>query len=287
MAKKSNTEIIIRQENFISDWLKEQDLSRHAVRQYEAEEFKRSVVLAIAESPDLQECLKSEKGQRSLYNALRRAAALGLSLNPQEGKACLVAYSGAVNYQIMKNGMVDLLLEGGIAEYVRVEAVRSGDKFKLISTSQGDDYSHEIAVTKRGEVVGFYALLSLASGKQAVKYMSMQEIEEWAGRYKPKGKDFAPLFVRDPHGYGKKTVIKSLVSSITLPKQGAGPMLMEHIIKDDSEIIDAEVIETKPEKGHGPEDIKKALKKKKEKPEEGNDPEAGENPPLPDDNDLF
>lgn len=93
--KETQIELAKRGENYILKWIQEQDLSRHAVRQYGEEEFKRSVVLAIAENEDLQAALKSEKGQRSLYNALRRAATLGLSLNPQEGKACLVPMAGS------------------------------------------------------------------------------------------------------------------------------------------------------------------------------------------------
>ena len=184
-------------------------LSDYAIRKYDHTAFLKSAMLAIADSKELADCLNSEPGKRSLFNALRYASTTGLSLNPQEGKSALIAYGGKIQYQVMKNGMVDLALESGKVDFITAEYVKTNDKFTLTKSVSGDDYKHEPALKDRGDIMGYYAALRLKNGSTHVKWFTAEEIS--AHRKKYSEKSFMPEI-----GYGLKTVLKALLRSVSI-----------------------------------------------------------------------
>ena len=196
-------------------------LKDYAVRKYDQTAFLKSAMIAIADNADLSACLKTEEGKRSLFSALRYAGSTGLSLNPQEGKAALIPYKGKIQYQIMKNGMVELALESGKVDFITAEYVKSGDKFVLKKSISGDDYTHEPALKDRGEVIGYYSALRLSSGSTHVKWFTSEEIADHRKKYSEKS--FMPEI-----GYGIKTAMKALLRSVSISRD-----LDEAIATDD------------------------------------------------------
>jgi len=195
------------------------NLRNYAVRKYDAELWAKTVMLCIVESPKLMECLQNEPGKISMYHALRFAAATGLTLNPQEGKACLVPIAGKVNYWIEKGGMIDLVLETGAVRYIRANAVRANDKFLPIETLDGDSYSFSPATKNRGDIIGFYAAIKLMDGKGLVHYMAREEVDAHRDQY-GKGLDNNDSAWRKSYeGMGIKTVIKQAIKRLALPKE--------------------------------------------------------------------
>lgn len=193
-------------------------LEEYAIREYNHNAFLKSAMLCIVSNPDVAACLKTDDGRLSLFNALRYASTTGLSLNPQEGKAAIIAYGGKVQYQVMKNGMIDLAMDSGKVEFISADYVRKNDHFEIQKTVNGDTYTFEPALENRGDLRGFYAALRLKGGFTHVKWMTVQEVEEIRDNYsamfkaKPEVSSWKKSFI----GMGVKTVMKSLLRSVSI-----------------------------------------------------------------------
>ena len=198
-------------------------LKDYAVRDYNQTSFLKSAMIAIADNYTLAECAKTPTGKRSLFNALRYAASTGLSLNPQEGKSALIAYKNKngeyiVSYQVMKNGMIELALESGKVDFITADLVRENDKFDLVKTAEGDNYTYQPALKDRGEVIGFIAALKIKGGATHAKWMTVEEVQEvrdgYSAMFKHKPDD-SP-WTKSFNGMGIKTVMKSMLRSLSL-----------------------------------------------------------------------
>jgi len=231
----------------------------YAIRKYDPVPFLKSAMLAIEDTGTLRECLKTDQGKRSLFNAMRYAAVTGLSLNPQEGKAALIGYKNkdgamTINYQIMKNGLVDLALESGKVEIITAEYVKKNDKFSLKKTASGDDFSFEPGLSARGEIIGFFAALKLKTGQTYTKWMTIEEVEEFRDKYSAMYKykpDDSP-WKKSFSAMGIKTVIKALLRAVRISDD------LDNAIRAD-DFLEAEF------KVHGvtPEEVTEKLKEEK------------------------
>ena len=165
----------------LRDWLP--TLAKYAVRKYDGENWVKSAMLCILESNDLQECLATSAGRASLYHALRYAATTGLSLNPQEGKAALVPIDGKVNYWVMKNGWVDLLMATGKVARAAAFTVYTEDAFVLVQTIDGDSYTFSPNLDDRCSIRGFVSAIRLTDGSASVHYMTLGQVEAHRDKY--------------------------------------------------------------------------------------------------------
>jgi len=242
-------------ENSIVKYLetKKEPLQKLVSSEYENGEFVRSAYLMISESRELQDCLKSEAGQNSLYNALKRGASTGLSLNPQFQEAAIIAYKKdgkhVANYQIMKNGLIRLALESSQVEGITADVVFENDKFKLTKSVRGDEYVHEIALTNRGNEIGYYAAVEMSNGKTNLKYMSAQEVVEHAKSYARSTKP-GSAWNKSFSGMALKTVIKALLRNLYISKE-----VQRAVIADDREEAAAQVVDVVSDKGFSSEDV--------------------------------
>lgn len=223
---KQNTDLIIQE---YAPALKE-----YAVRSYDQKAFLKSAVLAVKSNPDLEKCISTDIGKASFINSLRFASTTGLSLNPQEGKAAIIprtTKSGATvaTYQVMKNGMIDLALESGKVEFIEADYVRKNDFFTGIKkTMAGVDYEFAPALKDRGELLGFFAVMKMKSGATHGKWLTTKEIEDHRKKYSEKS--YMPEI-----GYGLKTVVKSLLRSVSI-----SPEIDAMIDSDDSFTVEDE-----------------------------------------------
>jgi len=279
-------EIVKFTDNEIGVFLEEraERLAKFAVREYGQKEFLRSAVLAISESENLQRCLTTEAGRASLYGALKRAASVGLSVSPQEGKSCLVAYNTQAglkaSYQIMKGGMIDLAMETGKIDFITEDIVRENDAFNIEKNAEGDSYRYQPALRDRGPVIGFFAAVRLKSGTVNVKYMSVDEMDEFSDRYNSSKKlgDKSP-WKHSPIGMGLKTVVKALLRHLHL-----GPSVDAAIIADDRDEFDEdrERINVTPPRGSSSADVKAEIQSRRDpKPEDDPEPDPVEDDGFP------
>jgi phage RecT family recombinase len=226
---------------------------------YDSDDFKkfrRSAIMAFEENYQLQDCLKTREGQTSVYHAMNRAASTGLSLNPLDGKAALVAYKGKCTYQVMKEGLIDLAFQSGVKN-LNTGVVRENDDFKIIKSTDGDKFEHSQALTKPGEIIGFYASAQMPDGEFRVEYMTREAVNEVRDshssmyRFKPESSPWSKSYP----GMGIKTVVKALFRNSKI-----GGKLKRAISADDSGEADMITVQgTVVEKGTTPEALAENL----------------------------
>lgn len=240
-----------------------QALSEYAPDNQNFLSWQKSAMMAIATTPTLQECLNTPAGQKSLHEALRFASATGLSLNPQEGKAALIAYKGKAQYQIMKNGMMELAQRSGKVKFITCDTVRENDEFTIQKTANGDEYEFKPARKNRGEIDGFFAAIVLLDGSCNVKYMTVDEVNAFRDNYSAmyKFKKEASPWNHSFEGMATKTVIKALLRNLNI-----SPEISEAVGIDDQEEVKQEPkdITDKVEKGTSTEDLENMLDNKVE-----------------------
>lgn len=249
---------VVVRESDIGKYLQEigGNLSGYAMRSYNTEGFLKSAMLAIVENQELTNALRTPTGKASLYHALRFAASTGLSLNPQEGKAALIAYKGKIQYQVMKSGMIELAMQSGKVEFITSDTVRASDNFTIEKTMDGDKYSFVPARKDRGEIDGFFAALKLNTGAVHVKYMTRKEVEAHRDSYSAyyKGTKKGP-WVTSFEGMGLKTVLKALFRGLNI-----APEIDAAVHNDDAELSAfTDPIDVTPESeapGTTPEEVK-------------------------------
>lgn len=144
------------------------------------EKFKRVVVVAISQNPDL---FKADR--RSLFTAAQKCAADGLL--PDGRQAALVVYGNHATYMPMVAGIRQRMRNSGEVLSAEAHVVYRNDKFfqKL-----GDDPAivHEPPSfgTDRGEAVGAYAIIKLKNGEVLREVLDKKEIEKIRGASKSK-----------------------------------------------------------------------------------------------------
>lgn len=247
----SNQNQIATVEKTAGDFLKnfQQTLPTYAIKEYKQETFVKSAMIAIMGSDELQKCLKSDTGKASVVNAMRMAAGTGLSLNPQEGKAALIAYSGKASYQVMKNGLIELALESGKVDFITADTVRSADDFSMSKTMNGDEYSFSPSRKSRGEIDGFFAAIKMTDGICHTKYMTAEECTAHRGQ-------FSKRTQMPEEGYGQKTVLKKLLNNLHISSDLANAIGAD---AHREEVVD---ITPPPEKGTSADELTQKLANK-------------------------
>ena len=224
--------------------------------------FLRSAMLAIINDKKLIEAIKTDKGKASLLGALQHAAITGLSLNPSEGKACLIPYGDKVQYLIMKNGRIEQAMNTGKVKYIMGDVIRERDTARIVKTMNGDIVEHEIGLDERGKIRGFYAAMMLSDGEQHVTYMTTKEVEEHRDKYakgllwtyddkysdaKKGDKKADHAWHKSFEGQGIKTVIRRLLSRVAIAEESS---------VDEMNKFDEMTAEAKPDPTAPPTDIK-------------------------------
>jgi phage RecT family recombinase len=202
-----------------------QFVTQNAGREYRP--FELSALMLISDTPAIQECLRSREGEASLRNALMRAASTGLSLNPAEGKATIIAYNGRARYQVMKAGMIEEAIRSGSVAFLTCDLVRDKDEFEVVKSLDGDRYIHKPNTRERGNLIGVYAAAKLKDGATHVRYMTVAEVNEHRDRYRTNKRDDS-MWATSFEGAALKTVLKSLLRNLHL-----APTARALIIDDD------------------------------------------------------
>lgn len=222
----------------LSDLLKEkkEQISLMCTDDQQKQEFFQSVGLVFADNQNLQECLKTEPGQRSVTQALKMVASTGLSLNPQKQEATLVAYKGKCTYQIMKEGYVELAMRTGRVQYIGGDVVRENDSFSVNKSMDGDHFDFAPARKDRGDIDGFFAgIVYMDDNNQyqkRVEYMTVDQMEEHRDKYRadkwsPKDKQKNGAWSTSFEGMARKTVMKRLLVNTKISDK-----LREHIANE-------------------------------------------------------
>ena len=251
----------------------------YATRDYDQAAFMKSAMMCIMESDELQKCMTTPAGQASIYHALRYAAGTGLSLNPQEGKAALIAYAGKVEYQVMKGGMIELAMASGKVKFITSDIVYEGDDFTLEKTMDGDTYRFKPALMERGKVMGYFAALRMTDDTVHVKWIDIVNMEAHKKQYGKGISNVKSAWNTSFDGMALKTVLKALLRSLEISPELTGA------VSTDDKFEAGDVVDITPdEPGVSAEDVKDAMSE----PDEKTDAEGGTDKPSADKKpDLF
>ena len=146
------------------------------------------------------------KNPVSVQNALRNAAAIGVSLCPADKHAYLVPRSGAICLDISYMGLLHLAQSTGSIEWGQAKLVYASDNY----VNQGIDKApkHEYpAFGQRGAIVGAYCTVKTATGAYLTEEMSIDQINQVKARSESAKRNSGP-WVTDFEEMCRKTVVK-------------------------------------------------------------------------------
>lgn len=244
-------------------------LKDFALVEFDQQRFFKTAIMAISESTNLMECMQTPAGRESLFCAMKKAYSTGLSLNPQEGKAVIIAYSGKASYQIMKEGAIEIVMRSGDVKTIMVEMVCENDEFNITKTSTGDQYTFSPARRDRGVVDGYFCAITDSKGISHIKFMTeiecleIRDASSTAYKFDKKGNSPWAKFQKS---MCKKTVIKAAIRDLHISPSAKAQFSSEAMDFDEPEMKNITPVKT----GSSQDDVVAKLA----------EPEAPEQPPV-------
>lgn len=173
-------------------------------------EFVSNLIAVVSGNENLQQC-----DPMSLIFTAMKATALNLPIEPSLGKAAIIPYNdtkaGVVKaqFQIMRDGWVELLLRSGQVKNIINEAVHEGELVKK-NKFTGEYFFDEEKRTS-DKVIGFMARIQLKDGFDKTVFWTTEEINEHGKRYSQTFKKGYGLWIDNYEAMAKKTVLKNLL----------------------------------------------------------------------------
>jgi len=171
------------------------------------DKFMRTLIQGVQTHKDRDKLAKADRS--SFYLAVQRAASDGLQLDGRE--AALVVFGNEVVMMPMVQGLVKLARNSGEIKNIEAAVVHKNDTFTyLMGEDQAPKHSAEWFGDDRGEPVGAWAVITLASGEKIPAMLSRSKIMRVAAKTKN-------TFQYDPakgdawEEWWKKTVIKNVL----------------------------------------------------------------------------
>lgn len=219
------------------------------------ERFTRMVVTALSTNPTLQECTPM-----SFIGAMMQAAQLGLEPNTPVGQAYLIPYrvKGTLTcqFQIGYKGMLDLVYRSGQVKDVQAHAVHENDTFEY-ELGLEPKLRHVPALSNRGAVIMYYAVVRMISGGAVFQVMSKDDIAKFA-HDKSQAYKFGP-WQTDFDAMALKTVLKRALKYAPIKSDLAREVSADGTVKPtlsgsmldepDEDYIDIEASHVDPETG--------------------------------------
>lgn len=182
---------------------------------------------AINKSTKLKECTNESK-LASVINV----ANIGLTLNPVAKEACLVPrWNNALkqnecSLEPMYPGLVKLLTDAGSVKSIVAQIVYENDKFLLDLADNISPIRHnpELINSKKGKIIGVYALATLCDGTRQVEWMDKEQTDAIKQRSETyaafvSGKIKSATWETDEPEMMRKTVVKRIYKYLPRTEQ--------------------------------------------------------------------
>lgn len=209
LAKKQDLDILRGQ---LGSW--QQTIADVLPRILPVEKFVKAVLTAATTNPVLL-----TKNRQSFLISVMQAAQLGLEPNTPLNHAYLIPYKDIVTLQIGYKGLIELASRDARIAKVESRLVYSKDFFQVeYGNDKKSPFTHRPDVFgDRGEMVGVYAVATMADGVILFEPMSRDEVNavrERSAGYR--NKPYASPWTTDTGQMWRKTAIKRLLSSARL-----------------------------------------------------------------------
>lgn len=200
-----------------------------------ASQFMTSITSVVSQSALLQKA-----DVNSIIMGAAVAASMDLPLNPALGYAALVPYNDTkkggcyAQFQVMRNGWVELLIRSGQCVSVINEVVREGELIEYNKFTGVAKFKDNHDESK--PIIGFMAYFKLTNGFEKTLYMTKEEIVAHATRYSQSFRNKSGNWQKDFEGMALKTVLKRLITKFA-------PKSLERIldaIEYDQSVVDGD-----------------------------------------------
>lgn len=172
--------------------------------------FMTSITSVVQNSDLLQ---KAEVN--SIILAAAQAASLDLPINPNLGFAAIIPFNDkksgrcVAQFQIMRDGWVDLCLRTGQFEYIANEIVYEGE---LVEKNRfTDTYVFDETKRKSDKIIGYMASFKLTNGYRKTVFMTVEEVKAHGMQYSQTFKKGYGLWKDAFNQMALKTALKMLL----------------------------------------------------------------------------
>ena len=173
-------------------------------------EFVANLISVVSGNEALQKC-----EPMSLIFTAMKATALNLPIEPSLGKAAIIPFNdtkaGVVKaqFQVMRDGWVELLQRSGQVQFIANEPVHEGELVKKNKFT--GEYVFDESQRKSDKIIGYMAYIRLNNGFEKTVYWTVEEINAHATRYSQTFKKGYGLWVDNYDAMALKTVLKHLI----------------------------------------------------------------------------
>lgn len=151
-------------------------------------QWTEALLQQIGSTPRLANC-----SLQSLAYTLRDSAELGLRIGSVLGHAYAVPRGNKAQCQVGYLGLQHLAYESPLIAGVATDTVRDGDEIAVINGTS-PEIIHKHATRKRGNPIGYYAVVWLKSGPALIRYYTIHEIEEHKKKFTDGGNAWKTSF---------------------------------------------------------------------------------------------
>lgn len=151
----------------------------------------------------------------SIILAAAQAASLDLPINPNLGFSAIIPFNDKKNnrcvaqFQIMRDGWVDLCLRTGQFEYIANEIVYEGE---LVEKNRfTDTYVFDETQRKSNKIIGYMASFKLVNGYRKTVFMTVEEAKAHGKQYSQTFKKGYGLWADNFNAMALKTTLKMLL----------------------------------------------------------------------------
>jgi recombination protein RecT len=151
----------------------------------------------------------------SIILAAAQAASLDLPINPNLGFSAIIPFNDKKNnrcvaqFQIMRDGWVDLCLRTGQFEYIANEIVYQGE---LVEKNRfTDTYIFDETQRKSNKIIGYMASFKLVNGYRKTVFMTVDEAKAHGKQYSQTFKKGYGLWADNFNAMALKTTLKMLL----------------------------------------------------------------------------
>ena len=174
------------------------------------DQFVTTLISAVANNENLQAC----EPMSLMYTAMK-ATALGLPIGPNLGYAAMIpckdtkAGKTLCQFQIQRDGWMELLMRTGQVKFVANEVVHEGELVKHNKFT--GEYVFDEEKKTSDKVIGYMAYIKLTNGFEKTVYWTVEECKAHALRYSQTFKKGYGVWKDNFDAMALKTVLKNLI----------------------------------------------------------------------------
>jgi recombination protein RecT len=193
----------------VSKYLHSEDVKLRfadVVGEHNAGAYISSVLLAVANSKDLQDCTIG-----SIYISALRAATLRLSVDPSTGQAYLVPFKKSATLIVGYKGLYDMAVRTSKYRYINVSPIYEGQTITPHPVS-GLVTIEGIGGKKVSDrVIGWLGAFEMRDGFAHTLYMTVEECQAHGAKYSKTYQSDGSLWKKESAKMEKKTVLRMLL----------------------------------------------------------------------------